>query len=332
MTHPDPSLETPKFPVLKPWHWVLVGSGSTVMLFLSGVGLWTLASPLLVVKTPSETPKSLNIPKQELPKINLADYRLSSNSAISLLANPSLPLNDEAAVLVATKTSTSSGDNSSTKSSDRPSTPDPDYPQTKNLGQSSPSEETKTSSDRPKVQGSADKPGDTALDWVWNFSEGMAEVQVGDKWGYVDRTGRMLIRPQFQEARSFTQGLAAIKVDDRWGYVDRKGKVVIPPKFQEAGEFSEDFAPVRWGDKWGYIDKGGSFVVQPQYEEAGKFYEQMANVKVGDRWGYIDTAGGMVISPQFIETWGFSEGVAQVRLGSRTAYINKEGRFIINKP
>src|SRR5690349_20124383 len=42
----------------------------------------------------------------------------------------------------------------------------------------------------------------------------------GDKWGYMDGTGTVVIPPQFPDANYFYAGLAAVRKDLQWGYLD----------------------------------------------------------------------------------------------------------------
>jgi len=55
--------------------------------------------------------------------------------------------------------------------------------------------------------------------------------------------------------------LFPIVVNDKWGYIDKTGKIVIEPQFDYAYKFSEQLARVRIGDektgKYGYIDTIG---------------------------------------------------------------------------
>ena len=45
------------------------------------------------------------------------------------------------------------------------------------------------------------------FDEVSHFSEGVAAVRIGDeesgKWGFIDKTGKMVMKPQFDEAECF---------------------------------------------------------------------------------------------------------------------------------
>ena len=67
---------------------------------------------------------------------------------------------------------------------------------------------------------------------------GPAAVKIGDRWGFVDAEGEVVIKPAYDDARSFANGLAAVEVDGAWGYVDAHGTLVIPARFEGATDFS----------------------------------------------------------------------------------------------
>jgi len=171
------------------------------------------------------------------------------------------------------------------------------------------------------------------------------------KWGFMDRTGRVVIRPKFADERDFFYGLAAVELKSgKWGYIDQAGRLVIDARFDGARDFLEELAPVRIGRKWGYIDTSGRMVIEPQFQAAGEFHEGLARVHIwskvfcgseftnedapfyafhladdeppdvrgcypeGGKFGYIDKTGKMVITPQFFIAQDFSEGLAAVRV------------------
>lgn len=92
-----------------------------------------------------------------------------------------------------------------------------------------------------QFQGVIDKTGRVVippqqLAGVGEFSEGLAAAQelVRDpktKWwtqgsyGYIDRTGEWVIKPQYYWAGKFTDGLAAVgSPEEGQGYTDRQGR------------------------------------------------------------------------------------------------------------
>jgi hypothetical protein len=169
-------------------------------------------------------------------------------------------------------------------------------------------------------------------------------VKQADKWGYADASGRMVIAPEFKDARPFSEGLAAVYVEinppskigfidsrgvrtskpaqRKWGFIGQDGTMVIPPQFEAVRDFSEGLAAAKLAQrKWGFIGQDGTMVIPPQFEAVGDFSEGLAAASLAvrrsdsDTWGYIDRQGKMVIKPQFSYAGPFSEGLALVNAG-----------------
>ncbi|MCJ7692778.1 MAG: WG repeat-containing protein [Sedimentisphaerales bacterium] len=91
-------------------------------------------------------------------------------------------------------------------------------------------------------------------------------------YGYMNKQGDMVIRPQFSQASRFSQGLAAVQIEGKFGYINKEGEIVVEPQFDSALEFRDGLAQVwrtglgegKWAEpKLGYIDKTGKFVWEP---------------------------------------------------------------------
>lgn len=101
------------------------------------------------------------------------------------------------------------------------------------------------------------------------------------KAGFADATGRFVILPVFDEVEAFSEGLAKVKLGDKYGYVNTKGERVIPATYREAKDFTEGMAAVSTdGTSWGYIDKSGKVVISEKYLEANSFSNGLAKVGV----------------------------------------------------
>jgi len=72
----------------------------------------------------------------------------------------------------------------------------------------------------------------------------LSSYPISDTWGYIDKTGKTVIEPQFDDARNFQEELARVKINKKWGYIDKTGKMVIEPQFDRAFGFSEGLANV----------------------------------------------------------------------------------------
>ena len=154
-------------------------------------------------------------------------------------------------------------------------------------------------------------------------------VQSGDKWGYIDQTGRIIIKPQFSRVGLFADGLTPVWVGEDVGYVDTRGAIKIKPQFDSAGSFSEGLAPVLVNMRVGFINESGTQVVKPTYSDAAPFDENVAPVKQGTKWGFIDKSGKVVIPFNFDDVGSFTDGLARAKTGDKWGYIDHSGNYVI---
>ncbi len=89
----------------------------------------------------------------------------------------------------------------------------------------------------------------------------------------------------------FSDGLAAVYKDDKYGFINKKGKVVIEPAYAFFEDFSEGLALVgEDGAHW------GRYAIRPKYASAAGFSEGLAVVQKKDgTWYVIDKTGKIVV-------------------------------------
>jgi hypothetical protein len=195
---------------------------------------------------------------------------------------------------------------------------------------------------------------------------GPLTITVGGKIGFVDRSGKLLINPQFDSAQNFSEGMSLVclgscpffeittKADDsKYGFIDEKGQFVVNPQYDGAMSFSQGLAAVCLGRcgyaddgsrKWGFLDKNGNIAIPLQFGYVYSFADGLAPACVGKctnygtkfdgKWGFIDKSGKFIITPQFDDVNGFQNGIAQVTIGkakdAKKGYIDKTGKFVWN--
>lgn len=180
-----------------------------------------------------------------------------------------------------------------------------------------------------------------------SLSPPLRPIQQNGKWGYIDSTGRIVVKPQFAWAEEFSEGLAAFENEDgKHGYIDETGRIVIDPKFDSWTGFSEGLAAVSADLEWGFIDKTGRWAIPPQFAVGSPFSDGLAlvevplNGKVSFPPGpvkpvFIDKTGKVVIDPkEYIVNGTFSDGVGTVQFitkgGINEVLIDKTGKVILS--
>ena len=136
---------------------------------------------------------------------------------------------------------------------------------------------------------------------VGYFTGGLAWVKGLDgKVGYIDTKGTWIIKPTFDDAKDFdpASGLARVKTADKWGYIDKTGKI-LNVDTESFGDFSNGLAQGKKAGKLGFYNTKGEWVIPAQFDGVRDFKNGYAAAKQGDKWGIIDTQGKWVINPTY---------------------------------
>ena len=153
--------------------------------------------------------------------------------------------------------------------------------------------------------------------------EQLLAVVQADRYGFIDHTGRVVIKPQFIWADDFWRGLGTVYVCGHYVSIDANS-TIHPLRSAVPGLLEIR----RQGPRVGFVDERGQFAIPARFDNALPFSDGRAAVQVGDKWGFIDTTGRMVIPPSFSDAYYFREGVAHVQIDSEDVLINRSGQVI----
>lgn len=118
-------------------------------------------------------------------------------------------------------------------------------------------------------------------------------VRIGDKWGILTADGEQLAEVKFDSVGVFHDGLAVVKAAERYGYINRSGAIVIPIQWMNAYDFSEGLAALRVDKKhFQFINTAGTVVIKSKkYDSVGRFRNGVCRVVKGGKVKWIDTKG-----------------------------------------
>jgi hypothetical protein len=149
------------------------------------------------------------------------------------------------------------------------------------------------------------------------FSNGLAKFPISNKWGYIDKSGKFAIKPQFDYAEDFSDSIAAVQIKDKWGYINKKGDFVIKPEFDYAQNFIEGIGIVGFYNKDGNgaVNNKGKFVIPLGNDQLVAISEGIMTVfkakklKTGETdysCVYTDKKLNVILDPQ---KHGYSSGI-----------------------
>jgi len=159
----------------------------------------------------------------------------------------------------------------------------------------------------------------------------MVNEEGDEKWGFVDKTGKVIINPQFKAVSNFSDGLCGVKNDDgKWGFIDKEGTITINYQFDGANDFKNGKCIVTSANKDGVIDKEGKYIINPQFSDM-QIDGNIFLVSQDGKYGWCDEDGKLIINPQFGQAYPFNgNNITSVQSGKSYGYIDKDGKILIN--
>jgi hypothetical protein len=185
---------------------------------------------------------------------------------------------------------------------------------------------------------------------AYNFSEGLAAVEkyywdgranAYNNYGYIDTTGKLVIKHDYEKASAFKFGVAAVKKrgENHFNIIDKNGKKIIDYNFPNDPLFTGEMIIWREGKSFGIMDLEGNIVVKVgKYIDFAGFDETglccVGKEKDANTWlyGFIDKKGNEVIPCTFIQegTSRFDDGLARMKLSNgKTGFIDTKGKVAI---
>jgi len=173
-----------------------------------------------------------------------------------------------------------------------------------------------------------------------SYSEGLAYVMNDKERGYLDHTGKMVIKlDDNQVGYAFSEGLAAVSNDKfQVGYINKKGEQVIDFLLDIPSNFNEGLARVAdtATGKLGFINKYNVLMIPKLYDEAYNFNENRTmvgyyNQEYKMQWAMMDPTGKYLSNFMFEHAKSFSNGASVILYQGKWGYIDSTGNFLFNK-
>lgn len=157
------------------------------------------------------------------------------------------------------------------------------------------------------------------------FCDGLILVGGGDnevtmgKYGYADKSGKIVIPYQYDYASHFNKGKAEVSKDGRTFYIDIKGKEIDNDKLSDSAELlngslsagnESGLIMVENNGKYGWKNEKGDIVIPIIFENAvDNFSDGLAWVILNGAVGFVDKYGNSTFNPSTTNNQNVSQEV-----------------------
>ncbi len=164
------------------------------------------------------------------------------------------------------------------------------------------------------------------IDRIKPFCNGYAGICIEDKWGYINKEGKVVVEPKWTAVGDFNKmGYAFVKSQMTYSIIDSSGyQIAIDCRdamFCENGFLIQDY----YSDKWGYMDYLGNEKIPRQWDACVMGTEGAINVYRDGKAGVVNTSGKLILPLEWDCIWAFSSGIALVRKEGVYYPINVKG-------
>ncbi|MCW5822839.1 MAG: WG repeat-containing protein [Cyanobacteria bacterium TGS_CYA1] len=140
--------------------------------------------------------------------------------------------------------------------------------------------------------------------WDGPLKDGLVRITKEEKcdrkYGFSDKSGKVIIKPIYDQVGIFENDLCPVQVDGKFGVIDKTSKIVIPIKYMHlAQSFSEKRIAFYEKSRCGILDDTGKVIVEPSYDKISAFENGIAITQNGIKYGYIDANGKVIFEPKF---------------------------------
>ena len=179
---------------------------------------------------------------------------------------------------------------------------------------------------------------------VENSSDGMFGFEEGDKFGYMDVTGKVVIPATYSYESTgyktiplFRAGYAVLKKDGKYGIVDKKGNTVIPFEHETLSHFltSKNYAAIgktlSGKIMYGLISMQNKVTIPMEYESL-TLDSNLVVVRKNGKYGLMDVTGRVLLPNEYTDLASYSKDRAlRAEKDGKYGFIDLAGNWLFEK-
>ena len=183
-------------------------------------------------------------------------------------------------------------------------------------------------------------------DGIYYIAPGVVAVRKGQKWGFADTTGRMLIGYKFTDVEPGDNKPVSVFNGKLRGFVGLDGKLIIDAVCTDMTMLERGYIKIAKDQKAGLISPDGKLILEPAYDGfdfiagrrliavltgANMGISKGTAMQIGGKIGLVDTTGRVIVKPVYddISDIDSKSGLMQVMIDGKSGLMNGEGKEVL---
>lgn len=179
------------------------------------------------------------------------------------------------------------------------------------------------------------KPGD--YNAIPKFTEGYAVFKKGNKYGLIDKTGKLILPYEYNSISLNTKPTLNMVVSKqisgktKYGVINLQQEMIVPFDYDFIYKDGQYFV-VKKNYRYGLKDITGKDILPLDYDVLVIYPEdKVAKAQIGNDYGFIDLKGTWLFkkSKLVYDLYGYSQGMIVCKVNSKFGYLNLKGEEVI---
>jgi len=154
-----------------------------------------------------------------------------------------------------------------------------------------------------------------------NFKDGFAKVKTNEGYIFINTKGQFVFNETFKKLGVYNT-FVAFEDKDTWGYIDKQGKVIIKPNYTKSYSFFGVGGVVEIDDLKGLIDESGEILIPVFYEELKLLNDSILIVKKGNSYGLLTLSNDTIIPIKYNLIEPISNSIVKIVSDNELTYFN----------
>lgn len=162
---------------------------------------------------------------------------------------------------------------------------------------------------------------------VFAYAQPYFPIKVNKRWGLINAEGQIVLQPNYEAIGEFKRfGYAVMQRNGGVGLLDRQGKEIVAPRYDDLKVLDSTLISVMRDGKWSVVNLHGDIVLPAGYERVNVLSKEYVAYRRDDKWGIVDQRGNLISEPRFDEVTLAENNLFLVRRGGKLGLVSASGK------
>ena len=163
------------------------------------------------------------------------------------------------------------------------------------------------------------------------FTQPFFPIKVQQKWGLMDKDGKLVVQPQYDAIGDFYKyGYAVVQQNGNVGVMNSTGQLIIPVRFQDLQILDSTIFAVVENKSWKIINEKGTVILDDNYEKVKIWQKSYIAFSKKGKWGIVHLSGKIISPPIYDNIQPYQTSFFLTETNDKNGLIRTNGKIVLS--